>query len=355
MTRPARVIINPDAARNNLATVRRYAPQACVLAVIKADAYGHGIVRMAGLFNQADAFAVAALEEAVELREAGITKPVVLLEGPFEASELPLIKQLQLEIVVHNCEQLDMLVSANMSLPLWLKFDTGMHRLGFAPEQVQQVYARAQAIAANIRFMTHFANAHQRGDSKTAAQIKRFDELAACYPHEQSLANSGAIITAPESHRQWVRPGLMLYGVSPISDESALSLELEPVMTLRSKLIATRTVAAGESVGYGASYQCPETMPVGVVAYGYGDGYPRHAKTGTPVLVNGVRTQVIGECSMDMMTVDLRPVAAAKFGDPVTLWGAGLPIEAVAAACGTIPYELLCRVRMRAHYEEGIP
>ena len=355
MTRPARVIINPDAARHNLACVRERAPGARILAVIKADGYGHGISRMARLFEAADAFAVAALEEAVILREAGVDKPVVLLEGPFEAAELAPIEHLRLDLVVHTHEQLAMLERLSAPLGIWLKFDTGMHRLGFAPGDFERAVAGARRHARPLRFMTHFANTHHRNDASVARQIACFSALMGAAEAERSLANSGAVLGYPQAHADWVRPGLMLYGVSPFDGENAHALGLRPVMTLRSRLIAVRTVRAGEAVGYGGAFVCPEDMPIGVVAYGYGDGYPRHAGTGTPVLVDGVRTQVIGNCSMDMMTVDLRPVPRARFGDAVTLWGDALPIEDVARASGTIPYELLCRVRMRALYEEGTP
>ncbi len=355
MTRPARVIINPRAARHNLEWVRRHARGARVMAVIKADGYGHGIARMARIFDAADAFAVAAIEEAVTIREAGIDKPIVLLEGPFEAAELELVHALDLEVVVHNHEQLDMLVGAPKPRVLWLKFDTGMHRLGFALEHAKEAIARARALDIPLRFMTHFANTHHRGDASVHAQMDRFEQLLACEAGERSLANSGAVLGYERAHGDWVRPGLMLYGVSPFDHEVGADLGLLPVMTLRSRLISVRQVRAGEAVGYGGAYVCPQDMPVGVLAYGYGDGYPRHAQTGTPILVRGIRTQVIGHCSMDMMTVDLRPVPDARFGDVVTLWGEGLPIEEVARASGTIPYELLCRVRMRAQYEEGEP
>jgi len=355
MTRPARAIIDPSAVRHNLARARHLARGARILAVVKADAYGHGIARMARLLDEADAFAVASLEEAVELRACGVRQPVVLLEGPFEASEIGAIVELALEVVVHTEEQIAMLAASGRSLPVWLKLDSGMHRLGFAPERFAAALAAVRGFAAPLRFMTHFANAHRRGDASIARQQAVFERVLADAPGERSLANSGALLAVPEARGDWVRPGLMLYGVSPLEGEPAASLGLRPVMTLRSRLIAVRRVAAGEAVGYGGAFVCPEAMPVGVVAYGYADGYPRHARTGTPVLVNGVRTQVIGHCSMDMMTVDLRPVPHARFGDPVTLWGDGLPIEEVAAASGTIPYELLCRVRMRAHYEEARP
>lgn len=355
MTRPARVIIDPQAARHNLAHVRAVAPRSRVLAVVKADAYGHGIVRMARIFADADAFAVASIEEAVTLREAGVTHPVVLLEGPFEAAELALVAALDLEIVLHTEEQLAMLEGAPRPRALWLKIDSGMHRLGFDPANFPAALARARASGAPLRFMTHFANTHRRDDPSVARQVACFERTLDGAAGERSLANSGAILGYPATHGDWVRPGLMLYGVSPYDTESGAGLGLKPVMTLRSRLISVRRVRAGEAVGYGGVYVCPEDMPVGVVAFGYADGYPHHAQTGTPVLVDGVRTQVIGRCAMDMLTVDLRPVPHACFGTPVTLWGAGLPVEEVARASATIPYELLCRVRMRALYEEGAP
>ena len=352
MTRPARVIINPQAARHNLACVRRLAPQARVLAVVKADGYGHGIVRMARIFTDADAFAVASIEEAVTLREAGVARPILLLEGPFEAAELAQVAELGLEVVIHTEDQLAMLEAAPAPAAVWLKLDSGMHRLGFDPPQFPAALARARALGSRLCFMTHFANTHRRGDASVARQNACFARALAGVNGARSLANSGAILGYPATHADWVRPGLMLYGVSPFDDEAGAALGLQPVMTLRSRLISVRRVRAGEAVGYGGAFVCPEDMPVGVVAYGYGDGYPRHAQTGTPVLVNGVRTQVIGHCSMDMMTVDLRPLPRAAVGAVVTLWGDGLPIEDVARASGTIPYELLCRVRMRAQYEE---
>lgn len=351
MTRPARVIIDPRAARQNLARVRSLAPRARVLAVVKADAYGHGIERMAGILAAADAFAVASLEEAVALREAGVDSPVVLLEGPFEAGEVALIAHLALEVVVHTVEQLAMLEGAARPRAVWLKFDTGMHRLGFMPADFAVIHARARALGVPLRFMTHFANAHRRDEPSVPVQAGRFAAMLEGIEGPRSLANSGAIVGYPQTHADWVRPGLMLYGVSPFEHGNGPSLGLAPVMTLRSRLIAVKRVRAGDAVGYGGAFVCPEDMPVGVVAYGYGDGYPRHARTGTPVLVRDTRTQIIGHCSMDMLTVDLRPVADAGFGDPVTLWGTGLPIEEVALAADTIPYELLCRVRMRAQYE----
>lgn len=352
MTRPAKVIIDGYAAKKNLETARRHCPQSKLLAVIKADAYGHGLLRMATILNGADAFAVASLDEAVTLREAGCRHRIVLLEGPFEFDEIAIIERLNLDVVIHSFEQIRMLDRAKSILPVWIKINTGMNRLGFDLDSVAKAYQKLRSTSSSIIFMTHFANAQVRGDVTVESQLTAFDMAISKFPEEQSLANSSVLLTCSNSQRHWVRPGLMLYGVSPLAGETAQSLDLLPVMTLKSKLISVRDVKAGGRVGYGGSYVCPYDMKVGVIAYGYGDGYPRNANTGTPVLVNNVKTQIIGECSMDMMTVELPVSAEAKFGDEVTLWGGRLPIEEVAKASGTIPYELLCRARMRSRYEE---
>lgn len=355
MTRPARVIFDPQAVRANLQQVRVHAPGRRVMAIVKADGYGHGLVRVARALEDADAFGVASIEEAVRLREAAISQPVVLLEGPFEAQELPEISVHRLESVVHNPVQVRMFAAHPDPVPLWIKIDTGMHRLGFAPEEVGEVIAQLERPGRQLRLMTHFASAHLRGDASVESQMAQFLAIAAGRANEHCCANSSGVLAWPGAHGDWVRPGLMLYGVSPFAETSARELGLRPAMTVVSALISVREVEAGGGVGYGRGYVCPERMPVGVVAFGYADGYPRHAATGTPVLINGVRTQVIGECSMDMMAVDLRAVPDARIGDPVVLWGEGLPVEEIARAAGTIPYELLCRMRMRAQFVQRTP
>jgi len=355
MTRPARVIFDPQAVRANLQQVRLHAPGRRVMAIVKADGYGHGLVRVARALEEADAFGVASIEEAVRLREAAINQPVVLLEGPFEAQELPEISVHRLESVVHNPVQVRMFAAHPDPVPLWIKIDTGMHRLGFAPGEVAEVVAQLERPGRQIRLMTHFASAHLRGDASVESQMAQFLAVAAGRSHEHCCANSSGVLAWPGVHGDWVRPGLMLYGVSPFAETSARELGLRPAMTVVSALISVREVEAGGSVGYGRGYVCPERMPVGVVAFGYADGYPRHAATGTPVLINGIRAQVIGECSMDMMAVDLRAIPDARIGDPVVLWGEGLPVEEIALAAGTIPYELLCRMRMRAQFVQRTP
>ena len=357
MTRPARVVIDQAALRHNLAQVRALAPRSKVMAIVKADAYGHGITRVAMALRSADAFGVACLEEARELREAGITQPLVLLEGPYSAAEMDEISALKLDIVVHDQSQLSILEKTRVSRPVavWLKIDSGMHRLGFLPENVGPVWKRlnkCSSVADNIRLMTHLANANQRNDEMTGTQLDCFRSVTADFPGEKSIANSGGVIAYPESHADWVRPGLMLYGASPMNDSTSREENLLPVMTLETKIIAVKILRANDPVGYGATWRCPEDMPVGVVAAGYGDGYPRHAPSGTPVLVNGRRASLIGRASMDMLTVDLRNQPEARVGDPVILWGAGLPVEEIAAHAGTIPYELLCGVHKRLQFIE---
>lgn len=356
MTRPARVLINLNALRHNLHRVRTLAPRAKVMAIVKADAYGHGITRIAKALSAADAFGVACLEEARQLRSAGIAQPVILLEGPYSAGELNEIVQLDLDIVVHDLTQIEMLESAHLSAPVsvWIKIDSGMHRLGFLPEIFDEVWRRLNDCASvtQIRLMTHLATANERTNPMTGEQLACFNDLCKDLAVEKSIANSAGIIAFAESHTDWVRPGLMLYGVSPLSDSNGKDEGLQPVMSLQTELIAVKLLRANEPVGYGATWRCPEDMPVGIVAAGYGDGYPRHAPSGTPVLVNGERVSLIGRASMDMLIVDLRNQPDARVDDPVLLWGDGLPVEEIANHAGTIPYELLCGVHKRLRFIE---
>ena len=357
MTRPARVVINLAALHHNLAQVRALAPHSRVMAIVKADAYGHGITRVAINLKAADAFGVACLEEARELRAAGITHPVVLLEGPYTGAEMSEISALNLDIVVHDETQVNILERTKNTNPVavWLKIDSGMHRLGFLPELTRPIWQRLNdctSVADNIRLMTHLANASQRNDAMTLAQLQCFQSAVGHLSAEKSIANSAGVVAYPAAHLDWIRPGLMLYGVSPMNDSTSQEESLQPVMTLESKLIAIKPVRANEPIGYGATWRCPEDMPVGVVAAGYGDGYPRHAPSGTPVIVNGRKVALIGRASMDMLTVDLRTQPDARVGDPVILWGEGLPVEEIAKYAGTIPYELLCGVHKRLRFIE---
>tara|TARA_R110002072_G_scaffold14582_9_gene60225 strand:+ start:36114 stop:37193 length:1080 start_codon:yes stop_codon:yes gene_type:complete len=357
MTRPSRVVIDKQALKHNLQRAQELAPNSKTMAIIKADAYGHGLVRVANTLSEADAFGVACLEEAEQLRTASITTPIILLEGPHKAVDLTSIVQLQLEIVIHNEFQLDILEQATLNEPLqvWVKIDTGMHRLGFPLDDVKDILKRVtqcKNIKPAFRLMTHLATANEQNNPLTQQQLENFKQACGGLEAEKTIANSAAVIAFPEAHADWNRPGLMLYGVSPMADKHAHELRLKPVMTLESELISIQRLKKGEPVGYGATWRCPEDMPVGVVAAGYGDGFPRHAKSGTPVLVNDVRCALIGRASMDMLTIDLRSQPQAEIGDRVVLWGESLPVEEIAQYADTIPYELLCGVHKRLEFIE---
>jgi len=352
MTHAARAVIDISALRHNFQQVRKAAPGRRIIAVVKADAYGHGAARVAAALDEADAFAVARLEEGSALRACGIAKPVLLLGGVSGDEELARAAALDLDLVVHHESQVATFERANLGkrLGTWLKVDTGMHRLGFPPEQVAPMWQRLAAcpsVAAPIRLMSHLARADEQGNATARAQIARFFSMDKAAEAETSLANSAAVLGWPESHGDWVRPGIMLYGISPFVGGTGGDHSLRPVMTLASNVIAVNRLRKGDAVGYGGTWICPEDMPVGVVAAGYADGYPRHAPAGTPVLVNDVRTQLIGRVSMDLVSVDLRPQPTAKPGDPVILWGHGLPAEEVAGHVGSIAYELVSRIAPR--------
>lgn len=357
MSRPAEVVINLSALRHNFSRIRLLAPDSQIMAIVKADAYGHGIVRVAQALEDADAFGVACLEEARQLREVNIRQRIILLEGPYSDEELVEIFALKLDVVVHDISQVEMLEQSNLnkSLSVWMKLDTGMHRLGFLPEITKEIHSRLErsSCVKEIRLMTHLANANDRQSPMTFEQIHCFGQFVEGLDLEKTIANSAGIIAFSKAHVDWVRPGIMLYGVSPFFDSYGSEEGLRPVMTLQSKLITVKQLKIGESVGYGATWRCPEDMPVGIVAIGYGDGYPRHAKSGTPVLVNGKRVGLIGRASMDMLTVDLRAQPQAKIGDQVILWGKGLPVEEVANHAETIPYEVLCGVHKRLEFIYG--
>ena len=351
--RPIKATIDLAAVRNNLGVIRARAPGARLWAVSKADAYGHGLARLAPALAGADGLALLESEAALALREAGNTQPILMLEGAFEAAELAQCAARSLSVVVHSHEQVRMIVSARPSKPLsvFLKFNSGMNRLGFHAAGLRAAVSTLQGHAniASLALMTHFADAD--GEPGVAEAMARFDAATAGMNLRATLANSAAILRYPQTHREWVRPGIMLYGCSPLPWESAESIGLVPVMTLASRLIAVRELARGERVGYGGTFVADRPMRVGVVACGYADGYPRHApgtrEQGTPVLVEGVRTRTVGRVSMDMLIVDLAPVPAATVGSEVTLWGRGLSADEVAAAAGTVSYELLCALAAR--------
>lgn len=353
--RDARLGISLAALHHNLRRVREAAPYARVMAMVKADAYGHGARLVADALAEADGLGVALVEEGLELRAAGITRPITVLEGVFSDAEMFEAARHRLDIVVHQEAQLGYLERCRLTGPVnvWLKLDTGMHRLGFAPEQAPAAFRRirAAAVTGEIGLLTHFACADELDSPMTERQISHFRTVQALLAQSgetirESLCNSAGILAWPVAHGDWVRPGIMLYGSSPFADQSAESLGLRPVMTLSSRLIAVRELKAGEPVGYGATWTAERDTRIGIVGIGYGDGYPRTARNGTPVLVNGQRVGLAGRVSMDMIAVDLGSLAAEP-GDPCILWGEGLSADEVAAHAGTLSYELFCKVTPR--------
>ena len=351
MTSVVEAHINLKALRHNLERVRQAAPNSKVMAVIKANAYGHGLLQVADGLQRADAFAVARLPEAIQLRQAGVEKTIVVLEGFQESKDIAQFAEHDLQPVIHHLFQIELLQQVQLQKPIavWLKVDSGMHRMGLAPEFAKQYWQQLQANehVAEVRLMTHLASADDRRSEQTEQQLVTFNQAIAGLDVETGIANSAGILGWPQSQREWVRPGIMLYGVSPFMGGWGEDENLKPVMTLKSRLIAVNHFKQGDAIGYGASWVCPEEMPIGVVACGYGDGYPRHAVPGTPVLVSGQRVPLVARVSMDTICVDLRQLPDAEVGDPVVLWGEGLPVEEIAQAAGTIPYELLCSVTRR--------
>jgi alanine racemase len=353
MPRPIRAAIRLSALRHNLGLARRHAPKSRHWAVVKANAYGHGIRRVAQALSEADGYALLDLSEAVSLREAGVSKPILLLEGVFQPADLAIADRYSLTPVVHDLEQVLMLERARLSskIAVVFKLNTGMNRLGFAGTRVRSAYGRliASGKVGPISLMAHFADAD--GPAGIAAQLGRFIEWTNGLPGEKTLANSAAILRYPEAHADWVRPGIMLYGCSPFADLSAEALGLQPVMTLTSEIIAIQDLKPGDRVGYGGTYAARNAMRIGIVACGYADGYPRHAQglidSGTPIDVAGKRTAIVGRVSMDMLCADLSAIPEARVGSRVTLWGDGLSADEVAASAGTLSYELLCAVAAR--------
>jgi len=357
MTPAAYAVLNTEAVTHNLSVVRRHAPAAKIMAVIKANGYGHGLLRIADALAGVDAFAVARGDEGIRLRKAGFTQPVTVLEGFRSGEDLDAFLQQGLDTIVHSYQQLEILEAREETekLGVWLKIDTGMNRLGFRPADVAGAYQRlrqCRIISGPIRFMTHLANADDKADPKTPQQIALFNDTLENFPGERSIANSAGVLGWQEALADWVRPGVMLYGISPFPELTGRELGLKPVMGLYSQLIAVKPVHQGETVGYSGTWRCPEETLLGVVAVGYGDGYPRYAKAGTPVRVNGRRVPLIGRVSMDMITVDLASQPDAKPGDPVTLWNEALPVEEIAHCADTIPYTLVCGITQRVQIIE---
>jgi alanine racemase len=350
------VTVDAAALRNNLAVVRRFAPGARVIAAVKANAYGHGLVYAARALAAADAFAVARIEEGLALREAGISHPIVVLEGVFAAAQLDAAANHDLQLVVHSPEQIAILeqYAGTQRFAVWLKVDSGMNRLGFKTEEFAAAHARLAGCAAvgTLRLLTHLASAENAGGLETRLQLDRFRALSATVRLERSIANSAGIIAWPDAHGEWVRPGLMLYGASPFAERSAADLGLLPAMTFATQVIAVRNVAAGEAIGYNGVWRAKRRSRIAVAAVGYGDGYPRCMHAGAPALINGREVSVVGRVSMDMTMLDATELPDAAVGDAVTLWGKGLPAERVASFADTIAYELFCRVAERVRREE---
>lgn len=348
MARPIQACIDLSALESNLQVARR-TTSARIMSVIKADGYGHGLLHAAEALAATDGYALLDIRDAVRLREAGFRQTILLLEGFFGAEELPAIAEYDLTSVIHSAWQVAMLDAypGSGKLDVWLKVNSGMNRLGFVPQHVAQTMdqLRRHRAVRDITLMTHFANADEaRG---VAEPLALFNALAGPHRVARSLANSAALLRYPETHADWVRPGIMLYGASPFADASAQQLGLKPAMTLSSRVIATQELRAGDEVGYGALFRAEHNMRIGIVACGYADGYPRHAPGGTPILVAGQRIMTLGRVSMDMLYVDLSALPQAEAGSRVVLWGEGLPVEEVARAAGTVSYELMCALSKR--------
>lgn len=353
MSRPAQAIVDLAAIRHNYQLAQQLAPRARALAVVKANAYGHGSVAVARTLEPlAPALAVACIEEALELRQAGLSKPIVLLEGAFAAEEVRIAAAQNFWLVASGAEQVNMIAAAGLTQPLtvWLKADSGMHRLGLSGQALQDAYQRLKSLPLvrdEVVIATHFAAADELDSSYTQQQLDNFATLTAGLNAPVSLANSAAIMAWPEAHGDYTRPGIMLYGASPFLQPHPRAATLQPVMTLQSAVISVRTIDVGETVGYGRSWTAQRRSTIATVAIGYGDGYPRQTPNGTPVWINGQRAPLAGHVSMDMITVDVTDLESVKVGDKVELWGAHISLNEVAQRVGTISYELVTRMPSR--------
>lgn len=347
--RPIQATVHLSAFAHNLQIAKSRAPKAKVMAVIKANGYGHGLLNAALGLKEANGFAVLSLDEALALRNAGYQQAILLLEGVFSADELQSVSQHHISVVIHCDAQIDMLSNAQLphSISVHLKLNTGMNRLGFVPAQFSRALERLKGCSnvASITLMTHFATADEA--LGITQPLALFNQVTADLGLPKSLANSATILRFPEAHEDWVRAGIMLYGSSPVATETAASFDLKPVMQLNSKILAVQTLETGEALGYGHQFVADKKTRIGIVACGYADGYPRHAPNGTPIAVAGKLTKTLGRVSMDMLFADLTDIPEAGVGAPVELWGAQVPVDAVAQAAGTISYELLCALAPR--------
>ena len=354
MSRPIVARIDLAALKHNLNLVRRHTPRSKTLVVVKSNGYGHGFLRVAKALESADGFAVLGIDDAIVLREAGINRRIMLLEGFFSHNEVSLAAQYNLSVVVHRLDQIEMIESAKpkAKLDILLKINTGMNRLGLTTESFSKALSSLQtsSYVDRVMLMTHFATADDAQGAND--QLQMFNRITQGLKLERSLANSAAILRYPDTHGDWVRPGIMIYGCSPFIDQSSQELGLRPAMTLQSEIIAVQQLKPGDRVGYGGVFSAEREMRIGIVACGYADGYLRQAFTGTPIRVQGKLTSTVGRVSMDMMYADLTDIPLANVGSPVVLWGEGLPIEDVARAVGTVNYELLCALAMRVPMKE---
>ena len=343
--RPLKALINLDNARHNLAYIKSLAPSSKIMATLKANAYGHGLTLMASAFNDADAFSVLTIDDAIELREAGFDKKILLLEGPFDHDDLNIASAYHFDMVIHSEYQLALIrqLEKHKKINIHLKVNTGMNRLGFSVEKVPKIYQQLKndARVEEIIFMSHFANADIKNG--TDSQISQIDSLVKTFKEPFSVANSAAIFNQISTQLDWVRPGIMLYGATPFDADLPLD-QLKPVMTLRSEIIAIQEIKKGEGVGYGNEFKASKDMRIGIVACGYADGYPRHAPSGTPIIVDGIQTRTVGRVSMDMIAVDIDDIPNVNYGSSVELWGENLSVDIVAQHAKTVGYELLCAI-----------
>ncbi len=357
MISAATASIDLSAVQHNLKVIRHYAPKAKVMAVIKANAYGHGLLRIASILADVDALAVARIDEGIRLRQAGFTHRITILEGFVGQSDLQALLDYKLDAVIHSMDQVSILenCTGKQKISIWLKLNTGMNRLGFNCIEFTLAYQRlshCQKVNQPISLMTHLSSADDLKNPVTLQQIELFKQQTKHYEGEKSIANSAGIMAWTDSITDWVRAGIMLYGVSPFPNQTGIDLGLKPIMSLHSRLIAINHIKQGESIGYSGTWISERDSIIGVVAIGYGDGYPRHTKAGTPVLIHGQKAPLVGRVSMDMITIDLTDVSQANIGDQVTLWDDGLPVEEIARYADTIPYTLLCGVTQRVVMQE---
>lgn len=354
MARNTLARIDPDAVAHNLAFARRQAPASRMIAVVKADAYGHRLDLVLPALAAADMLAVATIDEARAIRRLGNRQPVLLLEGVLDPSDLAIVESLGLELTLHHPDQIGMLERHGRAPTprLWLKVDSGMHRLGVEPAAVAELHGRLRALPGvdQVNLVSHFASADNPDDRRVREQVACFDQAVAGLDGEHCLANSAAILKHPGTHRDWVRAGILLYGISPLPERTGPDLGLQPAMTLEAELLAINRVPAGDSIGYGGRFTAARELRVGVAGIGYGDGYPRSVADGTPVRIGDRICRIVGRVSMDMVTIDLAACPDARIGDKVVLWGRGLPVETVAEGADTIPYELVCRITRRVRF-----